>query len=67
MNHIKNSTNVRLFLYRKEDADSLKKQIPPLTTIKGTASFHEVIVKSNGQVFSKNRSDEDEVLIKTNF
>ncbi len=67
MNKIKNSTNIRLYLYKKEDIDSLRKQIPSLTTIKGTASFHAIIAKPNGQIFAKNKSDERESLIETNF
>ena len=67
MTKIKKSTNIQLYLYKKEDIDSLKEKIPSLTTIKGTSAFHEIIAKPNGQVFAKNKSDEQEFLIRTNF
>ena len=57
MNKIKGSTNVRLYLYKK-DVDSLRQQIPSLRTVKGTSMFHELIAKPNGQTFAKNKSDE---------
>ncbi|CAF1135995.1 unnamed protein product [Didymodactylos carnosus] len=35
-----NSTDIRLFIYNKSDIETVKKSIPKLTTVKGTASFH---------------------------
>jgi hypothetical protein len=67
MSKIKNSTNIRLYLYQREDIDSLREQIPSLTTIKGTSMFHEIIAKPNGEVFARNKPDEQETLIQTNF
>jgi len=67
MNKIQFSTNIRLYMYQKEDIDSVKKLIPLLKTIKGTSKFHEIIARPNGQVFIKNNSDESETLIKINF
>ena len=67
MNKIKGSTNIRLYLYKKEDVDSLRQQIPSLRTVKGTSMFHELITKPNGQIFAKNKSDEQEILLQTKF
>ncbi|CAF1421049.1 unnamed protein product [Adineta ricciae] len=67
MNKIINSTNIRLYFYKKEDSDALRERIPPLTTIKGTSMFHEIIAKPNGEVFIKQKSVEPEILLKTNF
>ncbi|CAF3793777.1 unnamed protein product [Rotaria sp. Silwood1] len=67
MSKIKNSTNIRLYLYKKEDIHSLRMQIPSLKSIKGTSKFHEIIVKPNGEIFTKNKSDETETLIHTTF
>ncbi|CAF3809581.1 unnamed protein product [Rotaria magnacalcarata] len=67
MNKIKGSTNIRLYLYKKEDVDSFLQQIPSLTTVKGTSMFHELIAKPNGQIFAKNKSDEQETLLQTKF
>ncbi|CAF4786008.1 unnamed protein product, partial [Rotaria sp. Silwood2] len=67
MHKINNSTNIRLYLYKKEDIDSWRAQIPSLKVIKGTSMFHEIIVKPNGQIFVKNKSHENETLIRTNL
>ncbi|CAF1945017.1 unnamed protein product [Rotaria magnacalcarata] len=67
MNKTQPSTNIRLYMYQKEDIDSVQGLIPLLITIKGTSKFHEITAKPNGEVFIKNRSDESEALIKINF
>ncbi|CAF5106606.1 unnamed protein product [Rotaria magnacalcarata] len=67
MNKIKSSTTIRLYLYKKEDVDSLRLQIPSLSTITGTSKFHEIIAKPNGQMFKKDNSDEPETLTQTKF
>ncbi|CAF1630528.1 unnamed protein product, partial [Didymodactylos carnosus] len=67
MADIQNSTSIRFYLYAKEDIDSVQKQMPALTSVKGTSVFHEIIAHSDGKIFAKAKSDDKEKLIKTNF
>ncbi|CAF1496143.1 unnamed protein product, partial [Rotaria sp. Silwood1] len=67
MNKIRKFTKIRLYLYTKEDVDLLRKQLPSLTTIKGTSMFHEIIAQPDGQIFAKIKSYEQETLLRTNF
>ena len=67
MNEIRTSTSIRLYTYQEKDIDAVKQIIPSLKPIKGTSKFHEIVAKSDGKVFTKNRSDEPETLIPVNF
>ncbi|CAF1460941.1 unnamed protein product [Adineta ricciae] len=67
INEVKKKTNIKLFTYSREEIDSLKKNIPSLTAIKGTASLHEVTVKPDGALYGKDTSFGTERLLKLNF
>ncbi|CAF3986560.1 unnamed protein product [Rotaria sordida] len=45
MNAVQNNTDIKLYIYDKKDIQKLKDTIPALSTIKGTAKFHEVLAK----------------------
>jgi len=64
---IGNNTNIKLFSHTKDDIDSLKKSIPSLGVVKGTASLHEVTAKFDGKVYGKETSYGAEQLLKLNF
>ena len=52
INAIKNNTNIKLFNH-KNDIEGVKKSIPSLAVVKGTASLHEVTAKFDGKVYGK--------------
>ena len=54
-------------MYEEKDIDEVKQIIPSLKPIKGTSKFYEIVAKPGGKVFTKNRSDESETLIRINF
>jgi hypothetical protein len=64
MSVVKSRTAVKLFIYDKTSTEQLRKSIPALETIKGTAAFHEIIAKRNGTVFAKKLSNEAEQQVK---
>ncbi len=64
MNLVKSRTEVQLFIYDKVGIELLRKSIPNLETIKGTAAFHALIAKKDGTVFAKKLSNEAEQQIK---
>ncbi|CAF2028493.1 unnamed protein product, partial [Rotaria magnacalcarata] len=55
-NVIKNNTNIKLFTYKTEDIDFMKKMIPKLAVVKGTAALHEVTTKPDGRLYGKDTS-----------
>lgn len=67
INEIKKNTNIKFFTHSREEIDPLKKSIPSLTAIKGTASLHEVTVKPDGAAYGKDTSFGKERLLKFNF
>ncbi|CAF1127531.1 unnamed protein product [Didymodactylos carnosus] len=62
-----NDTNIRLFIYDKNDIDNVKEQIPTVKTIKRIVSMHELIGEKNGQLYSKDISSDTEKLLKINL
>ncbi|CAF3451066.1 unnamed protein product [Rotaria socialis] len=66
INVIKN-TDIKFFLYDTTNIASLKKRIPNLRTVKGTASFHEMLATKDGKFYAKTVSNEKEKLVQLNF
>ncbi|CAF4629791.1 unnamed protein product [Didymodactylos carnosus] len=58
---------IKLYLYEKSDVEEVKKSLPKLETIKGTASFHEVMATSDGKLYGKDLSSDTAKLLKTKF
>jgi hypothetical protein len=67
MNAVENNTDIKLYIYDKEDIQKLKDTIPALSTIKGTAKFHEVLAKKDGTLYAKNISNEKEKQLNVKF
>lgn len=64
---VENSSNIKLFIYDKSDIEKVKKSIPKLVAIKGTAGFHEIIATKDGALYAKNLSSEKEKQLKVQF
>ncbi|CAF1506887.1 unnamed protein product [Adineta ricciae] len=64
---VENSSNIKLFIYDKSDIKTLKKSIPKLVTVKGTAEFHEIIATKDGALYAKNVSSAKEKQLKAQF
>ena len=64
---VENSSNIKLFTYDKLDVEKLRKSIPKLVTVKGTAEFHEIIATKDGALYAKNVSNEKEKQLKVQF
>jgi len=64
LNAIKNFTDIKLFIYDKEDIENFKKTIPKLDTVKGTSLFHKIIARKDGTIYAKNLSNENEKQVK---
>ncbi|CAF3008769.1 unnamed protein product, partial [Rotaria sp. Silwood2] len=43
VNSAKTSTDIKVYLYDTTNIENLKKTIPKLKTVKGTATFHEIL------------------------
>ncbi|CAF3456578.1 unnamed protein product [Rotaria sp. Silwood2] len=67
LNAVENSSNIKLFIYDKSDIEEIKKSIPKLVTVKGTAEFHEIIATTDGTLYAKNFSSEKEKQLKVHF
>ncbi|CAF1398352.1 unnamed protein product [Rotaria sordida] len=67
MNAVQNNTDIKLYIYDKKDIQKLKDTIPALSTIKGTAKFHEVLAKKDGTLYAKNVSNEKEKQLNVKF
>ncbi|CAF3423393.1 unnamed protein product [Rotaria socialis] len=67
INVIKTNTDIKLFLYDTTNIASLRKIIPNLRTVKGTASFHEMFATKDGKFYAKTVSNEQEKLVQLKF
>ena len=64
---VKNSTSIGCYMDKKQDSDSSRMLNPPLQSIRGMSKFYKMVVKSNGPIFEKYKSDENEASIQTMF
>ena len=64
---IEDTTDIKLYLYGKSDIEDVKKSLPKLSTIKGTATLHEVLATSDGKFHGKDLSSDKERLLKMKF
>ncbi|CAF1605264.1 unnamed protein product [Didymodactylos carnosus] len=68
VNAIKDQTAIKLYLYDKSDIENVKKSLPKLETVKGTASLHEITVSSDhGTMYGKDVSSDKDKLLKVKF
>jgi hypothetical protein len=64
---IADGTDIKLYLYGKSDIEKVKKALPKLSTIKGTATLHEVVATSDGKFYGKDLSSDKERLLAMKF
>jgi hypothetical protein len=64
---LKVKTDIHLYIYDTNDVELVKKSIPILKAVKGTATIHELIAMPDGKVFGKDKSNEKSKLLKLPF
>ena len=67
IDYSRRNTDIKLYSFNSTNIANVRKQIPRLETVKGTATFHELIATKDGRFYAKTVPNEKEKLLTLRF